>query len=102
MSDTKITIAENANKVIDAMVNHARLTGVQHGIGSPAHIKTTESLLHAMTNLLRLGGEVWRDGALEVYGRTESGMEYGINMHDVTSKNSHGDNVKTPEWSVNS
>lgn len=101
-NSVKIEFTEAAVKEIACMVDHAQLTGFKFGSGSPAHLKSTESLLHTLNNIIRLGGEVWREGQHELGGCSVGGLVYGVVKRDATSKDRNGHEVTTPEWSMHS
>ncbi len=95
-TDTTVTLTPEALQAIDAM--HAKVAdiGMHYGHSSEEYVKALESLAAVLSQVLRLGGRITRDGD-GLYGA--SFIAYG-----VVFSAKHVDGVRTAagEWSVHS
>lgn len=76
MPDVTLTLTEEAQKTISAMIGNVHAVGNVYGLESKEYRTVADSLPRAMESILRLGGRITRDGELSLYG--SSFIAYGV------------------------
>ena len=78
MTDLVLAITEEAQNEMQNMRNHlARIRGTW-GESSRYYREAAESLAHIQTQILSMGGKLWRDSELSLGGQSYYGMVYGV------------------------
>ena len=98
-----ISLTDEAMVVIQNQSNLCKKVGLWFGPNSSEYLKMVESRNDCLTNLFRLGGEIFADGEFDLIGKCEY-IVYGMNFSAKTT-------LKDPEfsgiesigtWSINS
>lgn len=77
-----INFSDSAVEVLKAQEQLcARVEGF-YGKNSSEYLKMIESRLNCLNSIIRLGGEIYADGDLELVGQAEF-LVYGMNFHYV-------------------
>lgn len=100
MSDTALNITPEAEQTIARMCERVAEVGRTYGRYSPQHVEMLESLQHALVGVMRLGGCIFQDSELSLYG--SSFIEFGCIFH---AKYLPGGKERDPllgDWSIHS
>lgn len=79
VDQTRLDLTEPAQQTLLSMQVRCQEIAGAYGETSEEHVKALKSLLHALLNLFRLGGTVYKDGDLSLI--TVSFITYGTIFH---------------------
>lgn len=92
-----LNFTSEAFNELENMRNHVLMVRNFYGDKSPEFMKVSDSFGHVMFNLVRLGGNVYRDGELSLLGSNDY-MTYGV----IWFGDSNSDGPEVGEWSIHS
>lgn len=79
MPDVKLEFTEAAVIELGNMQQRVRDIGQTFGINSNEYVEAQESLIHGLLSVIRLGGQISKDGELCLYGA--SFIHFGLVWH---------------------
>ena len=102
-----INFTKEAIAVLAAQEEQCRQVASFYGGNSSEYLKMANSMLWCLTTVIRLGGNIWADGELDLVGNAEF-LTYGMNFHNGNPYDHH-ENPDTVTngptygtWSINS
>ena len=99
---TTINFTDQAIQTLNAMSNKVNEISNTYGSDSPEATNATKSLAHCLSNIVRLGGDVWSEGATELGGTSNAGITYGIVWHPKAPPAEYPHLIPSGTWSINS
>lgn len=97
MADKEIVFTEQALEAVEEIAGRIGAIRATFGENSQEYLTATQSALHALLQVIRLGGRISRDGKCSLLG--VSFITYGVVPH---RKGEPVDGVQPTEWGVHS